>query len=69
MWAREGRNSDTLRGFFDDLGTARAAKVTHVSADGAEWIHRVVADRAPAATICIDSFHVVAWATKALDEL
>jgi transposase len=27
----------------------------------------VVAERAPQATLCLDPFHVVAWATKALD--
>jgi transposase len=29
----------------------------------------VVAQRAPAAVVCLDAFHVVAWATKALDEV
>lgn len=43
--------------------------MTHVSPDGAEWIHTVVSARAPQAVACIDAFHVVAWATKALDEV
>jgi len=43
--------------------------LTHVSADGAEWIHTVVAERAPEAVLGLDPFHVVAWATKALDEV
>jgi len=33
----------------------------------ADWIARVVADRAPRAMRCADPFHVVAWATDALD--
>lgn len=69
VWAREGRNAATLNAFFDDLGAERAAQLTHVSADGAEWIHTVVGDRAPAAVLCLDPFHVVGWATKALDQL
>jgi transposase len=69
VWAREGRNSDVLRGFFDDLGTQRSKELTHVSADGAEPIHTVVAERAPQAVLGLDPFHVVAWATKALDEV
>ncbi len=36
VWAAEGRNKDTLEKFFDALGAQRAAKLTHVSADGAE---------------------------------
>jgi transposase len=43
--------------------------LTHISADGAEFIHTVVAERAPRAVLCLDAFHVVAWATKALDEV
>jgi transposase len=67
VWAGNGRNSATLRGFFDLLGPERSAQLTHVSADGAEWIHDVVAERAPQAVLCLDAFHVVAWATAALD--
>jgi len=67
VWAGKGRDAATLRAFFDALGAERAAQLTHVSADGAEWIHTVVAERAPQAVVCLDPFHVVAWATKALD--
>ena len=69
VWASPGRDAATLRGFFDALGEARSAAITHVSADGAEWIHTVVTERAPQAVLGMDPFHVVAWATKALDEV
>jgi transposase len=69
VWAGKDRTAATLRRFFDELGTDRARALTHVSADGAEWIHTVVAERAPTAVLCLDAFHVVAWATKALDEV
>lgn len=69
VWAAEGRNKDTLVKFFDDLGAERAAELSHVSCDGAEWIHAVVTERAPAALICLDPYHVVAWAMKALDKV
>ncbi|MCB0933994.1 MAG: transposase [Mycobacterium sp.] len=64
-----GRNQETLAKFFDELGAERAALLTHVSADGAEWIHAVVAERAPQALLCLDPYHVVAWAMKALDKV
>jgi transposase len=69
VWAGKNRTKDTLGRFFDDLGQQRAARLTHVSADGAEWIHDVVAARAPQAVLCLDAFHVVAWATEALDQI
>lgn len=67
VWADKGRDSATLRRFFDVLGEDRAALLTHISADGAEWIHTVAAERAPQALVCLDAFHVVAWAAAALD--
>lgn len=67
IWAAPGRNSATLNAFFDALGGERCALLTHVSADGAEWIHGPVRARAPQAVLCLDAFHVVAWATSALD--
>ena len=69
VWAAQGRNQDTLGRFFDELGAERAALLTHVSCDGAEWIHAVVRARAPLAVICLDPFHIVAWALKALDKV
>jgi transposase len=40
-----------------------------VTADGAEWIHGPVAEHAPDAIVCLDTFHVIKWATDALDEV
>lgn len=67
VWAAAGHDMATLGRFFDELGPQRTAALTHVSADMAPWIARVVADRAPDATQCADPFHVVAWAIDALD--
>ncbi|MGH3848447.1 MAG: ISL3 family transposase [Pseudonocardiaceae bacterium] len=67
VWAAKGRDAATLRRFFDALGEQRSARLTHISADGAEWIHTVAAERAPQAEVCLDAFHVVAWASTALD--
>lgn len=67
VWAAQGRDSETLRRFFDALGADRSTLLTHISADGAEWIHTVAAERAPQAVVCLDAFHVVAWGSAALD--
>ena len=72
VWASPGRDRATVHRFFDDLeasGPGRTAQITHVSADGAGWIADVVAQRAPQAVRCADPFHVVKWATAALDEV
>jgi len=69
VWAAPGRDTATMNAFFDALGPERAGQLTHVSADGAEWIAGVVATRAPQAILCADPFHVVSWATGALDEV
>jgi transposase len=69
VWAAPGRDEATLRRFFDALGAERAAQITHVTADAADWIAKVVAERCPNAVRCADAFHVVAWATDALDEV
>ncbi|MFF0476450.1 ISL3 family transposase [Streptomyces sp. NPDC004284] len=68
VWMSDGHGKDVLRSFFDALGEDRAHRLTHISADGAEWIADVVAERAPNAVRAMGPFHVVAWATEALDE-
>lgn len=66
VWAGEGRTKAVLRRFFDELGPERAAQITHVSADGADYIAEVVDERCPTAVTCADPFHVVQWANDAL---
>jgi transposase len=68
VWAAPGRDSAVLGEFFAALGPARCARITHVSADAAEWIAKAVATHCPTAVRCADPFHVVAWATDALDQ-
>ena len=69
VWAAVGRDKATLEGFFDLLGEERSSLIKLVSADAAEWIASVVRERCPNATLCADAFHMVQWATKALDEV
>lgn len=69
VWASEGRSQATVTRFFNDLGPERAAQLSFVTADGAEWIHTIVAEHAPDAIVCIDTFHVIGWATRALDDV
>ncbi len=69
IWAAKGRTKATVGAFFDALGDERAAQLQFVTCDGAEWIRAVVAQRAEGALICLDTFHLIGWATKALDDV
>lgn len=69
VWAAPGHDEQTLERFFDALGEDRAGQLTHVSADAAVWIANTVARRCPAVVLCLDPFHIVRWATDALDEV
>jgi transposase len=69
LWTAVGRDEATLAKFFTLLGPQRCAQITHVSADAAPWIANAVTRYCPQAIRCADAFHVVAWATEALDEV
>lgn len=69
VWATKGRSKATVGEFFDTLGGDGARALRFVTADGADWIRDVVVDRAPDAVVCLDTFHVISWATDALDEV
>lgn len=69
VWVAEGRDEATLDSFFAQLGPKRSKALCFVSADGASWIGNVLRRRCPQATVCLDPFHVVKWATDALDKV
>jgi len=69
VWAAPGRDRQTVERFLDALGEERCKQITLVSCDMASWISGPIADRLPAATRCVDPFHVVQLATDALDEI
>jgi transposase len=69
VWAAPGRDEATLNAFFEALGPKRCRRLRAVAADGADWIHRAVKRRCVDAALCLDPFHVVSWATDALDEV
>ncbi len=62
IWAYE-----VLKVFFETLTEEQRAGIKYVVADGARWITRQVEAYCPNALRCVDPFHVVGWATEALD--
>lgn len=68
VWAHEGKGRATAERFFDELG-AGCERVRAVSLDLGPAYQEAVRHRAPQAVVCFDPFHVVALATRALDDV
>lgn len=69
VWCAPGFGKDVLSKFFELLSEEQRASIRCVSADGAGWIASCVEEYCPKAQRCIDPFHVVSWATDALDQV
>ena len=68
IWGAKDRTAITLEQFFDQLGDDATKKLEAISMDFGAPYAKAVRTRAPQAAICLDPFHAVALATKALDE-
>ena len=69
VWARRGKNADTLRAFFNELGADRAASIKTVCIDMSAAYQKAVAECVPGAEVVFDRFHVQRLAHNALDEV
>jgi transposase len=68
VWASEGaREKTSLDGFLDALGQQRQRAIEAVSIDMAPGYHEALRTRLPGARLCIDPFHVVKLANRALE--
>jgi Transposase and inactivated derivatives len=69
VWAHPGKNADTLKAFFDELGTARGAKLEAVTIDMSGAYIKAVTECSPNAQIIFDRFHVQRLVQDAVDEV
>lgn len=69
VWCSKGHGRKVFDAFFRSLSPDERASIELVSADGACWVDDAMRERVPQATRCIDTFHVVQWATDLLDEV
>ncbi|MGH2746688.1 MAG: ISL3 family transposase [Actinomycetota bacterium] len=67
VWAAEGRNTETLKAFYDELGEQRKARLQAVSLDMGLAYAQATTEEVPHVTQCVDPFHVVALANSAID--
>ena len=69
VWVGKDRTTETVEGFFDELGPRRCKTLQAVSMDMWRPYIDTVKARAPQATICFDRFHVVGHLNEAVDEV
>ena len=69
VWCAPGNSTEVLSKFFDELTEEQRKIIQPVSGDGSKWIDACIEKYIPHAKCCVDSFHVVTWATEGLDEL
>jgi transposase len=69
VWAGKGHGKEVLSRFFGLLSEEQRASIETVTGDGAGWITECVEDFCPNAVRLLDAFHIVAWATDALDSV
>lgn len=69
VWAAEGKSSETLNAFFDELGKERAGKLETITIDMSAAFIKSIEDKAPQAQIVFDLFHVLKLASEAVDEV
>lgn len=68
VWAHEGKNAETLKSFFEQLGEERCSAIEVVTMDMSEAYITAVKEMAPQAQIVFDRFHVQKLVSTALDE-
>ncbi len=68
IWMCPGRNAATLQAFFAELGERRAS-IRAVSIDMSGGYEKAVREGLPEAEVCIDPFHVVQLAGRAVDDV
>ncbi len=68
MWAKPGRNAQTLQAFFDELGE-RKTSIRAVSIDMNGGYEKAIRESVPDAQVCFDPFHVVQLAGRAVDDV
>ncbi len=69
VWVGHGRSADTLVEFYQLLGPDRCSELEAVTMDASAAYISATETHAPDAAICMDGFHVIAWANEAVDKV
>lgn len=68
VWGKEGKDAETLKDFFRELGEERCQQIEVVTMDMSGAFIKAVREMLPHAQIVFDRFHVQQLASDALDE-
>ena len=69
VWAAEGKSSETLDAFFEELGEEQRKALKIVTIDMSAAFIKSIASKVPGAQIVYDLFHVLKLASEAVDEV
>lgn len=69
VWVGEGRERETLDGFFAELGKKRARRIEVVTLDMAQGYINSVREHAPQAALVFDRFHIERHLNEAVNEV
>ena len=69
VWARPGKNAETLNAFFEELGPERCGQLEAVTLDMSGAYLKAITEASPQARVIFDRFHVQRLAHDALDEV
>lgn len=69
VWVAPGKNADTVRAFFDELGVQRSKCLELVAIDMSSAYIEAVREKAPGARLVFDRFHVQRLVHDALDKV
>lgn len=69
VWAHEGHGKTVFMKFLNELTQEQREGIEVVTGDGARWVDEGVEAMLPNCHRCVDSFHIVEWAMKALDDV
>lgn len=71
VWGGDGSKASTLDGFFAELGPERSKQIEAIGLDMGKAYPKSIAKtgHAPQAVLCWDPFHVVALASKAVEDV
>ena len=69
VWAKPGRNAQTLQDFFTELGAEGRASIKAISIDMNGSYEKAIRASIPDAEICFAPFHVVQLAQRAIDDV
>ena len=68
IWVGEGKNAETLEGFYDELGDERIAKLQAISLDMGGAYKLATDERASHVRQCVDPFHLIKLTNDAIDK-